>query len=63
VFLLVKDFEYTIVEPPKNPELVPAPYEGDVFKHQEVDESAVDTDSIIKHAMFVFKWLRYMIND
>ena len=33
VFLLTKDFEYTIVEPPKNPELVPAPYEGGIFKH------------------------------
>jgi hypothetical protein len=33
VFLLDKDFEYTIVEPPIDPIFIPAPYEGDVLKH------------------------------
>jgi len=33
VFLLTKDFEYTIVEPPIDPMFIPAPYEGDVLKH------------------------------
>ena len=39
VFLLDKDFEYTIVEPPIDPMFIPAPYEGDVLKHQEHDQS------------------------
>jgi hypothetical protein len=38
VFLLDKDFEYTIVEPPLDPMFIPAPYEGDVLKHQEHDQ-------------------------
>ena len=31
-----KDFDYTIVEPPKDPQLTPAPYEGDdeMLKHE-----------------------------
>jgi hypothetical protein len=33
VFLLDKDFDYTIVEPPIDPRFIPAPYEGDVMKH------------------------------
>jgi hypothetical protein len=40
VFLLTKDFEYTIVEPPIDPMFIPAPYEGDVLKHQEHDQSS-----------------------
>jgi hypothetical protein len=39
VFLLDKDFEYTIVEPPIDPMFIPAPYEGDVLKHGEHDQS------------------------
>lgn len=35
-----KDFEYTIVEPPIDPMFIPAPYEGDVLKHQEHDQSS-----------------------
>ena len=35
-----KDFEYAIVEPPKDPMLTPAPYEGDVLKHGEHDQSS-----------------------
>jgi hypothetical protein len=35
VFLLDKDFDYTIVEPPIDPMFIPAPYEGDdeMLKH------------------------------
>lgn len=28
-----KDFDVTIVEPPKDPRFIPAPYEGDIAKH------------------------------
>jgi hypothetical protein len=35
---LDKDFEYAIVEPDKDPALVPAPYQGDVLKHGEHDQ-------------------------
>jgi hypothetical protein len=36
VFLLDKDFDYTIVEPPIDPMFIPAPYEGDdeMLKHE-----------------------------